>query len=58
MRDLQLGIDVKEKYSYTIKKGTRLVQICSPDLSPLSIRFVDNLDSTHRGTGGFGSTGI
>ena len=58
MIDLQLGVDVKEKYSYTIKKGTRLVQICSPDLSPISIQFVDNLDETSRGGGGFGSTGL
>ena len=42
---------------YTLEKGTRLVQICAPDLSPLSVRLVDSLDETSRGTGGFGSTG-
>jgi len=43
--------------SYTIEKGTRLVQICAPDLSPLKIRFNEDLDITSRGVGGFGSTG-
>jgi len=51
-------INQTEKYTYEIKKGVRLVQICSPDLSPFSVRFVDNLDDTGRGNGGFGSTGI
>jgi len=52
------NVDQTKKYTYEIKKGVRLVQICSPDLSPFSVRFVDNLDDTERGEGGFGSTGI
>ena len=36
----------------------RLVQICMPDLSPFTIEMVDELSSTERGSGGFGSTGL
>ena len=37
--------------------GTRLLQICMRDLAPFEVILVDTLDSTSRGTGGFGSTG-
>jgi len=37
--------------------GSRLLQICMPDLSPFSVKLVDSLDDTTRGSGGFGSTG-
>ena len=47
--------DLKE-YTYQVTKGTRLVQICSPTLEPIVIKFVDSLDETVRGSGGFGST--
>jgi dUTP pyrophosphatase len=43
-----------------IKKFDRYFQICAPDLSPFSIRIVENeaeLGQTERGSGGFGSTG-
>lgn len=43
--------------SYTIKKGTRLVQICERTLEPITFTLVDQLDETERGEGGFGSTG-
>ena len=42
---------------YTIKKGTRLVQICAPELQPFSFDVVNTLTKTKRGEGGFGSTG-
>ena len=42
---------------YTIKAGTRLVQICSPNLSPFDFKLTDTLSETSRSTGGFGSTG-
>ena len=42
----------------TISQGTRLVQICMPNLSyDFSIELVNSLDKTERGEGGFGSTG-
>ena len=43
--------------SYTLEKGTRIVQLTIPSLEPYEIAFVDSLDETARGEGGFGSTG-
>ena len=43
--------------TYTIKKGTRLFQICANDLSPFSYTIVDTLSDTARGVNGLGSTG-
>ena len=40
-----------------IKQGDKLFQLCSPDLRPIEIEFVEELDETLRGSGGFGSTG-
>lgn len=42
---------------YTVTKGTRLVQLVMPQASPFEINWVDSLDETERGSGGFGSTG-
>ena len=36
--------------------GTRLFQIISPALLPIQFSLVTELDSTTRGSGGFGST--
>lgn len=46
--------------SYTVEKGTRLVQICSRDLSSINICGSVSLSpsETSRGEGGFGSTGV
>ena len=41
---------------YLVEKGTRLFQICSGDLSPLTFELVNSLSDTSRDTGGFGST--
>ena len=43
---------------YKVESGTRLFQICAPDLSPIIVRIVDTLTETSRGEGGFGSTGM
>lgn len=40
-----------------ITKGSRLLQICAPDLKPFRVVLVTNLDTTVRGEGGFGSSG-
>mgnify|MGYP003683094059 CR=1 FL=1 len=42
---------------YLVVQGTRLFQLTFPRLQPFSVGIVDELDSTERGTGGFGSTG-
>ena len=42
----------------TIEAGTRLFQICPNHLTPFSsVKKVESLDNTKRGSGGFGSTG-
>lgn len=45
---------------YVVEKHTRLMQVCSPTLSPLYVYICENeaeLSETVRGEGGFGSTG-
>jgi dUTP pyrophosphatase len=44
---------------YTVERHTRLLQICHPSLCPILVELVDEneLSSTNRGAGGFGSTG-
>tara|TARA_B100000900_G_scaffold338987_1_gene301311 strand:- start:238 stop:729 length:492 start_codon:yes stop_codon:yes gene_type:complete len=47
-----------KKQEVKISAGTRLVQICMPDLSyDFDVDIVDSLNTTARGEGGFGSTG-
>jgi len=45
---------------YPIEKHTRLLQICHPSLCPILVEIVNEneLSTTSRGSGGFGSTGI
>jgi len=49
-----------EKLPYVVEKNTRLVQICHPSLCAIYVVLVDEnqLSTTIRGDGGFGSTGI
>lgn len=49
------GID--QNSTYKVKRGDRLVQLCSPDLTPLNMTITNHLTKTNRGEGGFGSTG-
>jgi dUTP pyrophosphatase len=45
---------------YVVEKQTRLMQICHPSLKPFTVHMVkheEDLGSTSRGSGGFGSTG-
>lgn len=47
--------------SYTIESETRLFQLCHPNAYPITVVMVDKaeeLSSSERGEGGFGSTGI
>lgn len=45
---------------YKVEKHTRLLQICHPSLSPFRVVLVNenDLSTTERGEGGFGSTGL
>jgi len=40
-----------------IKSGTRLFQLCSPNLSSIQFKLVNELSNTSRNNNGFGSTG-
>ncbi len=46
-----------KNYEYKIKRGQRLFQIVSPDLSEITFKIVNKLTDSSRGSGGFGSTG-
>lgn len=49
----------KTKYKYVVEKYTRLVQVCHPSLCPIFVKIIENpdeLSTTERNTGGFGST--
>lgn len=45
---------------YTVEKESRLLQICHPLLCPIYVTMVEEeeLSTTSRGEGGFGSTGV
>jgi dUTP pyrophosphatase len=43
--------------NFKVRFFSRLFQICSPDLSPIFVKLVDQLPESKRGSGGFGSTG-
>ena len=52
--------DNSDTIPYNVNKFDRLVQICSPTLGPVFVEIVsseEELGTTQRGTGGFGSTG-
>ena len=51
------AVDNIKLEDYTINSGQRFFQIVAMDGSPLSFELVDELSTTGRGTGGFGSTG-
>jgi len=51
---------INRQEPFVVEKHTRLVQICHPSLCPVFILFADkedDLSTTQRGDGGFGSTG-
>lgn len=49
--------NIDRENDFVIEKGTRLFQLCGPDLGIIYPEVVEELDKTSRGTGGFGSTG-
>lgn len=57
---IDIHINSENDKDYIIQKGSRLFQICSPNLKPIIVQIVnseDELGTTSRGQGGFGSTG-
>ncbi len=55
--ELGIALDNIRNKPFKIEKGWRLVQACSNDLMPFKVEFVNELNETRRGEGGFGSTG-
>ena len=55
--EIMAAVDNIKQEDYTISARQRLFQIVAMDGSPLSFELVDELSSTSRGAGGFGSTG-
>jgi dUTPase len=55
-------LDVIGNKDYEGKAYERYIQICAPGLIPIIVEIVDNIEAlgekTHRGQGGFGSTGL
>ena len=55
--NLMAAVDNMDSNDYLVEKGSRLFQMCAPNLEPINVVIVDTLDATSRGGGGFGSTG-
>jgi len=55
---LRVYVDNIKQEPYTILKGQRLFQLVAPTMEPITFEFVSALQSTDRGEGGFGSTGL
>ena len=55
IKDIIKNVELKP---YKIKKGTRLVQICSPNLKSLKLDLNGKFKESTRGENGFGSTGL
>ena len=52
-----MAVDNVKTVSHEIKTGERLFQLVALDGSKISFSLVDELTSSERGDGGFGSTG-
>lgn len=58
--EIMACVDNVSDTDFIVPEGTRLFQLCAPDLSPIQFNLVDiehNLSSSERGSQGFGSTG-
>jgi len=54
--ELKAMVDNVSNSDYVINEGVRLFQVALPTLDPFTFKIVDALDTTSRGSGGFGST--
>ena len=50
-------VDNVSEEDYIIEPGSRLFQLCSPNLEPVSFQIVNTLSVTSRASAGLGSTG-
>lgn len=49
-------VDNMSNEDYTLFSTNSLFQLCNPDLTPIRVEFREELSTTARGSGGFGST--
>ena len=56
--NIKAFVDNIDQEDYLIEGGSRLFQICSAVLHPITMNIVNSLSETSRGGGGFGSTGV
>lgn len=54
--ELKAALHNTSSYPFYLKKGDRYVQLVAPNLQPVKLEIVDELRTTSRGSGGFGST--
>jgi dUTP pyrophosphatase len=50
-------VDNISKEDFLIEAGSRMFQLCSPVLAPITFELTNNLTETSRGSNGLGSTG-
>lgn len=55
--EIMAAVDHIKTEPYTVQPGERLFQLVAMDGSPIHLELVDELSTTTRGSGGFGSTG-
>jgi dUTP pyrophosphatase len=55
---VRVCLDNIKKYTYVIRKGQRICQICAPNLTQFNKAIVDKLEDSERGEKGMGSTGL
>ena len=55
--EIMASCDNIKDFEFTAKKGDRLFQLVGSDSSSIFYQLTDELSSTTRGSGGFGSTG-
>ena len=56
--EIKIGLINHGKEAFTVKPGDRIAQLVLAKVEEGDFDEVDDLDSTERGTGGFGSTGV
>ena len=55
--ELMACVDNISNEDFNAVKNQRLFQLCSPDLSPIVVNITNELSTTARQSGGYGSTG-
>lgn len=55
--EIKVGVINQKRESYTIAPGERIAQMIIMPVSAMPVEEVKELSDTHRGDGGFGSTG-